>query len=1192
MADVNSSIGLDASGAIKSISQLQFSIDTINNSIRTLNNVTKGDPFNPLNTSAARARNSISAMEARVLGLRNSLRTASDSTKDAANDITVSWNTILRVVQTQIIVRALSALQEGFVETARAAREFELTIAQTAAIADQSQIGSTFDELAISVRNLAVELGQPIAEVQSAAFQSLQNDIGNTQESLQFLTTANQLAVTTNSELESSVNAITSVLKAYNLDISEAGRISDVFFRTIDVGRVSLDQLENRLGTILPQAAALGISFEQTSAAVSTLTLAGLDTAKATTQLRNIFAKLLRPTKDLQAAFADLGVETGQELIDLYGGNLPDVLRDLRAEFGNSEAAVSNAFGTIRGQLGVLTLLANDASEFQRVLGEFENVEGSVSAAFGEINQTNARQFAREIAQANDTFLGLGRTASQVQTGLLSVFNTVIPNTRAAEVAFAALGTAGVGALVAIAAQSAAAARAVTVVGTSIRAAFGPAGLIIAAVSAAAGVLAASFETVEDQFEDFVAQRDAQARELARQSEENNKQIERDYKRSLDTQERILGDFFKDTAKLYADDSKAFREAQDRIQITLNRTLETFIDSRQGLLDRVDSFIGDIDDKIAESLGRVRDAQQDLEEFRFERTQRGLSDAAQAANELARAQQTGVQAARALATATTEQQRREANELQRTAERRAEAALRSADQLEDARLIAAAENTVAGIIQQRLSAEQSQRSALLNLNREDLNVERDRFEQLNQQRRILAERLTGARSITDEQGRRRSTQEIIDAAAEATRLEDEIEQIDAELASLKVVQILGLEDELDRSAQAFATSLSRADYDFSNALNSFQQQLNQREFSIIFDIAEAGGRSQVGTIQEQLNELGQFEGPVQAVQTALRVRQEELRRQAELRNSISALDKQVSNSIRNAVTAAEDAVDNTGLFGFFENFVTGGGLLFETGNDQARAFGQEIIDQLNRVSQEGEPALLSAREALDDLLQRVRDSDLEQRRVQQLETAIDSANRAFDNFGSANQAREAILPPEQVQRIREELTELQRAAGQFQQNISSAGTETQNLGNTADQVSFNSAQQSIDGLRNRIQAATREAAQLNAVAGGGGGQLAYFGSPVFKNTGGSLTRGQDTRLVSASPGEFITNARSSSRFFAELRAINSGQTPVFREQGGPVTNVGDINVNVDARNSANVDGRQIARSINREIRRGSSTLRG
>lgn len=90
--------------------------------------------------------------------------------------------------------------------------------------------------------------------------------------------------------------------------------------------------------------------------------------------------------------------------------------------------------------------------------------------------------------------------------------------------------------------------------------------------------------------------------------------------------------------------------------------------------------------------------------------------------------------------------------------------------------------------------------------------------------------------------------------------------------------------------------------------------------------------------------------------------------------------------------------------------------------------------------------------------------------------------------------------------------------------------------------------------------------------------------------GGGAARGTDTIPAMLSAGEFIVNARSARRFLPELTAINAGADPIYRETGGSVTNVGDISVNITETKGPRQTGREVAKALRREFRRGSSRL--
>ena len=89
---------------------------------------------------------------------------------------------------------------------------------------------------------------------------------------------------------------------------------------------------------------------------------------------------------------------------------------------------------------------------------------------------------------------------------------------------------------------------------------------------------------------------------------------------------------------------------------------------------------------------------------------------------------------------------------------------------------------------------------------------------------------------------------------------------------------------------------------------------------------------------------------------------------------------------------------------------------------------------------------------------------------------------------------------------------------------------------------------------------------------------------------GGRPQGTDVIPAMLSPGEVVINAASARRFAAQLTAINAGVQPVYRSEGGSVTNIGDINVTVTGGGTSRQTAREIAAEIRRELRRGTATL--
>jgi hypothetical protein len=102
--------------------------------------------------------------------------------------------------------------------------------------------------------------------------------------------------------------------------------------------------------------------------------------------------------------------------------------------------------------------------------------------------------------------------------------------------------------------------------------------------------------------------------------------------------------------------------------------------------------------------------------------------------------------------------------------------------------------------------------------------------------------------------------------------------------------------------------------------------------------------------------------------------------------------------------------------------------------------------------------------------------------------------------------------------------------------------------------------------------------------------MAAHGGTAWKFLAGGGPVGTDVIPAMLSPGEMVINAASARKFAAQLTAINAGVQPVYRNEGGSVTNIGDINVTVTGGGTSRQTARSIAAELRRELRRGTATL--
>jgi hypothetical protein len=243
----------------------------------------------------------------------------------------------------------------------------------------------------------------------------------------------------------------------------------------------------------------------------------------------------------------------------------------------------------------------------------------------------------------------------------------------------------------------------------------------------------------------------------------------------------------------------------------------------------------------------------------------------------------------------------------------------------------------------------------------------------------------------------------------------------------------------------------------------------------------------------------------------------------------------------------------------------------------------------------------SAYSKLFDVIEATRNKQAEINLLQKQLPAKEQINAAQQNLNimnsqSAAQRQGADASKEMKDRIfqaKQQLDLLLQGANnttQAMQGTANAAEATQaqtaQLGPTAaSQVS------QVNALAAAYERMARAAAAA-AQARGSAGAVAYHGGPMsrFFADGGFVGRGQDKIMAALSKGETVVNSKQSRRFFSELNAMNQGSQPVYREQGGPVTNVGDVNVTVNGGDSSAQTVREIGRGLRREIRRGNIKL--
>jgi TP901 family phage tail tape measure protein len=349
------------------------------------------------------------------------------------NGVTLTWSGLLRLFQVQILHQVFGALSNEIQQSVIASVDFQTKVAEIRTISQSAQ--QTTEAWTKQLAGLSEEFGKPQADVAQAAYETLSNQIAKGAQSADFLRSSLALAITTNSSATDSVNLLSSAINSYGLDVSSSDRISAIFFKTIDLGRIKASELANTFGRVGPLAAQLGVSLEETAAALSTITRTGVPASESITFLNNIFTALLKPTEAMKKFLDGIGVSSGETAVQTFG--LAGVLQKLAVEAEKGHTHIAQLFENIRGLKGI-TALTRELQNFDRDLAalgsratvEFENarriVEQTDAFQFNQLKQQIANFFTNEIGgQVVRGILAMSKSVGDVREPLTALFEIV-----------------------------------------------------------------------------------------------------------------------------------------------------------------------------------------------------------------------------------------------------------------------------------------------------------------------------------------------------------------------------------------------------------------------------------------------------------------------------------------------------------------------------------------------------------------------------------------------------------------------------------------------------------------------------------------------------------------------------------------------------------------------------------------------
>jgi TP901 family phage tail tape measure protein len=237
--------------------------------------------------------------------------------------------------------------------------------------------GRQLEALSDQILDAAVALQSDPVDLAAARYEILSSGVTDAAEAFKTMEVSAKLAKAGVGTVAESADLLTSSLNALGGDPT---RNAEILFRAVDLGKVKISELAESFGGVAAQAAKAGVSLEEISATVATLSLSGQNASEGLTGIRAILTAVSQQADSAKKEAKRLGIEFNTAAIRAKG--LSGFLADVAAKTKGSDESLSKLFGRVEGLNVALSLGGINAKRYGEILGEVRNSTGSLEEAF------------------------------------------------------------------------------------------------------------------------------------------------------------------------------------------------------------------------------------------------------------------------------------------------------------------------------------------------------------------------------------------------------------------------------------------------------------------------------------------------------------------------------------------------------------------------------------------------------------------------------------------------------------------------------------------------------------------------------------------------------------------------------------------------------------------------------------------
>jgi len=307
--------------------------------------------------------------------------------KTGANALNIASGTLMKTlgktaVKFGSLATAVTVTTKVIKASTNASIEFNTALANVATLIPQEE--QRLLSLKGTIEGLSIDSGKSLDDLTDGVYQVI-SAFGDAIDTEQKLTIVTKSAIAGQSSTTESLNLLSAVTKAYgDTSASALSQVSDLAFLTVKLGQTTYPELATSIQKVTSLSELLDVSQQELFTTFATLTGVTGDAAVVSTQFKAVLNALLSPTDSLNSLMQELGVTSGQAMIQEYGfqGSLKEIIKYSE----KLHVPLSDLVSSQEAIVAVQALGSAQADVFNAKLEQMNKSAGTTNKAFNEVS--------------------------------------------------------------------------------------------------------------------------------------------------------------------------------------------------------------------------------------------------------------------------------------------------------------------------------------------------------------------------------------------------------------------------------------------------------------------------------------------------------------------------------------------------------------------------------------------------------------------------------------------------------------------------------------------------------------------------------------------------------------------------------------------------------------------------------------